>query len=238
MRLLEASSYEVQGFKCAGDFLFELSNGQPECMIVDLQMPKMTGLELQHRLASTGVNIPTIVISAHDEPGTREQCIAAGALAYLLKPIRKAALLTAIDTAIEASINGRLRALGEGPEAPMRQRYQQIVDRFEESVRANVGTVDRLSDICKVVGLGHRTVLRAVRIIHGTTPFRFAKSLRLSEVRKALLSAHLASETVTAVAMRFGFRELGRFAADYRAAFGESPSETVGRGHAASRHSQ
>ena len=121
---------------------------------------------------------------------------------------------------------------------PTRQRYQQIVDRFEEAIRANVATVDRLSDICEAAGLGQRTLLRAVRVIHGTTPFRFAQSLRLAEARKALLSAHAAPETVTAVAMRFGFRELGRFAADYRAAFGESPSETIGRGSAASRHCQ
>ena len=72
-------------------------------MIVDLQMPNMTGLELQHHLARTGIKIPTIVITAHDEAGTRERCIAAGAAAYLLKPVRKAALLTAITSAIEAS---------------------------------------------------------------------------------------------------------------------------------------
>jgi FixJ family two-component response regulator len=103
MRLLETSSYDVRGFQSARELLSGLSDGHPECMIVDLQMPNMTGLELQQHLARTGIKIPTIVITAHDEPGTREQCIAAGAAAYLLKPIRKAALLTAIDQAIETS---------------------------------------------------------------------------------------------------------------------------------------
>ena len=103
MRLLETSSYDVQGFQSAHELLCGLSDGHPECMIVDLQMPNMTGLELQHHLAGTGIKIPTIVITAHDEPGTRERCIAAGAAAYLLKPIRKATLLTAISMAIDTS---------------------------------------------------------------------------------------------------------------------------------------
>jgi FixJ family two-component response regulator len=103
MRLLETSSYDVRGFQSARELLSGLSDGHPECMIVDLQMPNMTGLELQQHLARTGIKIPTIVITAHDEPGARARCIAAGAAAYLLKPIRKAALLTAIDTAIETS---------------------------------------------------------------------------------------------------------------------------------------
>lgn len=101
MRLLETSSYDVRGFPSARELLSGLSDGLPDCMIVDLQMPNMTGLELQHDLARTGIKIPTIVITAHDEPGTRERCIAAGAAAYLLKPIRKVALLTAISMAIE-----------------------------------------------------------------------------------------------------------------------------------------
>jgi FixJ family two-component response regulator len=101
MRLLETSSYDVKGFGSARDLLSGLAAGLPECLIVDLQMPNMTGLELQQHLARTGITIPTIVITAHDEPGTKERCIAAGAAAYLLKPLRKASLLTAIDAAIE-----------------------------------------------------------------------------------------------------------------------------------------
>ena len=103
MRLLETSYCDVRGFQSARELLSSLSDGLPECMIVDLQMPNMTGLELQHHLARTGIKIPTIVITAHDEPGSRERCLAAGAAAYLLKPIRKAALLSAIDKAMETS---------------------------------------------------------------------------------------------------------------------------------------
>src|SRR5262245_10266568 len=103
VRLLETSSYDARGFPSARELLFDLADARPECMIVDLQMPSMSGLDLQHHLARTGIKIPTIVITAHDEPGSRERCMAAGAAAYLLKPIRKAALLAAIDQAIATS---------------------------------------------------------------------------------------------------------------------------------------
>jgi len=58
----------------------------------------MTGLELQHHLGRSEVRMPTIVIAAHDEHGTRERCLAAGAAAYLRKP--QAALIEAIAAAI------------------------------------------------------------------------------------------------------------------------------------------
>ena len=99
MRLLETSSYEVRIFESASEFIAALPQGMPECMIVDLQMPNMTGLELQHHLTRAGIKVPTIVITAHDELGSRERCTAAGATAYLLKPLRKAVLIAAIDTA-------------------------------------------------------------------------------------------------------------------------------------------
>ena len=98
-RLLETCSYEVQTFEAASELIAALPHGIPECIVVDLQMPNMTGLELQHHLARSGIKIPTIVITAHDEPGTRERCVAAGAAAYLLKPLSKAVLIAAINTA-------------------------------------------------------------------------------------------------------------------------------------------
>ena len=107
--------------------------------------------------------------------------------------------------------------------------YHQIVDHFEDVAHANLGKLTLISDFRRVAGVSQRTLLRAFRTIHGTTPHRYLHECRLSKVRQALLSSDSASETVTQVAMRFGFRELGRFATDYRARFGESPSETLHR---------
>ena len=104
-RLLETSSYEVQTFAGAIEFIADLSQRKPDCIVVDLQMPVMTGLELQHHLTRARILIPVIVVTAYDEPGSRERCLAAGAVDYLLKPLRKAVLVAAINTAITGRTN-------------------------------------------------------------------------------------------------------------------------------------
>jgi FixJ family two-component response regulator len=70
-------------------------------LIADLQMPEMTGLELQLALARRGVQIPIIIITAHDEAGMRERCKSAGAIAYLAKPVSDTSLFAAIVAAGE-----------------------------------------------------------------------------------------------------------------------------------------
>lgn len=98
-RLLSTRSFTTRTFESAPQFLASLPEGQPDCLIADLQMPEMTGLELQRRLALKGLQIPTIIITAHDESGMREQCESAGAIAYLLKPVQDTSLFAAIDAA-------------------------------------------------------------------------------------------------------------------------------------------
>lgn len=99
-RLLGASAIRVRSFASGREFLESLSVEAPECLIVDLQMPEMTGLELQCELGRLGARIPTIVITAHNERGLRERCLAAGASAYLIKPLDGTQLLASIDSAV------------------------------------------------------------------------------------------------------------------------------------------
>ena len=95
-RLLRTRAFEVRTYTSARDFLAALPDGLPECLIVDLQMPEMTGLELQRHLTRDKIQIPTIVITAHDEAGARERCESAGAAAFLSKPLQDKVLLDAI----------------------------------------------------------------------------------------------------------------------------------------------
>src|SRR5262249_38140323 len=81
----------------AREFLTALSDGLPECLIVDLQMPEIDGVELQRRLTLSGVRIPTIVITGRNEAEARERCLTAGAFAFLAKPLQDTLLLAAID---------------------------------------------------------------------------------------------------------------------------------------------
>ena len=107
-----------------------------------------------------------------------------------------------------------------------RERYQDIVDRFVRIAQANLDKPARIPDLCHAVGVEPRQLRRACQAILGMTPVSHLQTLRLSEVRRTLSTQDGAASTITAVASRFGFHELGRFAAAYRAAFGEHPSET------------
>jgi FixJ family two-component response regulator len=69
--------------------------------VLDLQMPGTSGLDLQRQLVRTGPQVPTVVITGHDEPGMEARCLAAGARAYLRKPLEAGTLLAAIEAAID-----------------------------------------------------------------------------------------------------------------------------------------
>src|SRR5262245_42694508 len=99
-RLLAVFSFRPQTFASAEEFLESLSDDVPECAVVDLHMPGMGGLELQHRLALAKLRIPTIIVTAHTEIGFKEQCESAGAVAYLQKPLNETALISAINRAV------------------------------------------------------------------------------------------------------------------------------------------
>jgi len=110
---------------------------------------------------------------------------------------------------------------------PTSTHYRQLVEHFEEIARANLHESPPIPDLCAALAISPRTLVRAVRAIHGTTPSRHRHALALAAARRALLDGATAS--VREAALRSGFRELGRFAADYRAMFGENPSETLRR---------
>ena len=104
-RLLRVRALHARTFGSAQEFLAALPRGMPECLILDLQMPAMGGLELLRHLAGIGIKIPTIVITAHGDGGVRERCESAGAIAFLLKPVQDSSLFAAIDAAARLSRN-------------------------------------------------------------------------------------------------------------------------------------
>jgi FixJ family two-component response regulator len=99
-RLLRSADFDADAYESGSEFLEALRAGVPDCAVLDLQMPEMTGLELQQRLKDTHVSLPVIVITGHDEPGMQGRCLKAGAIAYLRKPIDGNDLLEAISRAL------------------------------------------------------------------------------------------------------------------------------------------
>ena len=100
-RLLRSHAFRAQSFGSGQEFLAALPEGLPSCLIVDLQMPEMNGLELQQHLVSSGIEIPTILISAHGDVGSRSG--EGTFVASLRKPLQEDILFSAIDKAIGSS---------------------------------------------------------------------------------------------------------------------------------------
>ena len=98
-RLLRTRGFHAKTFASAQELIAFLPKGQPECLIVDLQMPEMNGLELHQHLIRRGMEIHTIIITAHQDSDLQRRCQAAGVAAYLLKPLQDTALFAAIASA-------------------------------------------------------------------------------------------------------------------------------------------
>jgi FixJ family two-component response regulator len=100
-RTLRVRTFQSRTFGSAQEFLASLPDGLPECLIVDLQMPDMTGLELHNHLTHRGIHIPTIIITAHRDNRVRERPESGSLVAILLKPLQNASLFDAIDAAMK-----------------------------------------------------------------------------------------------------------------------------------------
>ena len=103
-RLLRSSGFRAEAFASAEEFLDSESAGATACLILDLRMPGMNGLELQRRLAQNGNPLPVIFLSAHASEEDERSALRAGAVRFLRKPISKEALLSAIRDALKRSI--------------------------------------------------------------------------------------------------------------------------------------
>jgi FixJ family two-component response regulator len=98
-RLLRVHGINSRNYPSAGAFLEALPSHMPDCLIVDVNMPDMTGIELQCELLNCDVRIPTIVISASDDKSIAASAGSLGAIAFFLKPVPRDALMAAINSA-------------------------------------------------------------------------------------------------------------------------------------------
>jgi FixJ family two-component response regulator len=100
-RLLRSLGLDVETFATAEDFLTSLEHHSPACLLLDVRMPGMSGLELQEHLASAGRRIPIVFITAHEDEQARLQALAGGATDFLQKPFDEQALRDAVAKALE-----------------------------------------------------------------------------------------------------------------------------------------
>jgi len=103
MRLMRSAGLSVEAFGSGAEFLQSLETRLPDCVVLDLHMPDMDGFNVQARLARKWAALPVIIVTGHDLPRARERAMAAGASAFLRKPVHDRILLDAISAATECA---------------------------------------------------------------------------------------------------------------------------------------
>jgi FixJ family two-component response regulator len=95
-RLMQSAGLKSQSFSSAEKFLAKVDDHQRGCILLDITMPRMTGLQLQAELKKHGIDLPVIAVSARDDANTREMARELGAAFFFRKPVDDQALLDAI----------------------------------------------------------------------------------------------------------------------------------------------
>jgi FixJ family two-component response regulator len=103
-RLLDAAGFRCTAYASAEAMLADSASLDAACVISDLKLPGLSGLELLAELRARGGRAPLILITAHDTPGLREDAVRRGAAAYMAKPFRGTALIEAVRSAIEPAL--------------------------------------------------------------------------------------------------------------------------------------
>ena len=101
-RLLRVACMDVEEYASGREFLRALADPLPDCVVLDMYMPAMNGLEVQADLATHHPGLPVVFISAHDDAAAEQRAMEAGAVVFLHKPFSEQKLLDAIATATDA----------------------------------------------------------------------------------------------------------------------------------------
>ena len=140
IRLIESFGFRAAAFDSAENFLSAGQLNDTSCLIVDVQMPSMSGLQLQRQLAAADCRIPIIFITAYDDKETRRRAMQAGAIAFLGKPFSDEQLLQSIRLALhqsgdEAGVAGNLISIIDHDESA-RRSAARLIESFGFSVAA------------------------------------------------------------------------------------------------------
>lgn len=153
-RLLSMAGYRVESFPSAQEFLERSPPDIPACLVTDLRMPGMNGLDLQSELTNAGWEIPLIFVTGHGDVRTSVRAMKAGAIEFLTKPFQERELLTAIANALQLD---RARRHGKAERAALQERYNSLTPREREVMKHVVaGTLNK--KIAAELNVGEKTV--------------------------------------------------------------------------------
>jgi FixJ family two-component response regulator len=128
-RLLKTVGLHAEVFETAQDFLQQQTRTGPSCLVLDMRLPGMSGLEVQRKLIEAGVNIPIIFITAHGDIPMTVKAMKSGAVEFLTKPFRDQDLLDAIEQALQRDQTVRQQ---QNEIALLQERYRSLTARERE----------------------------------------------------------------------------------------------------------
>jgi RNA polymerase sigma factor (sigma-70 family) len=153
-RLIGSMGLQVELFGSAQEFLASKLPNVPSCLVLDIRLPGISGLNLQHQLAQANIQIPIIFITAHGDIRMTVRAMKAGAAEFLTKPFRDQDLLDAIQLALERDRNRRQQ---EAELAVLRDRFDSLSPREREVVALVVsGMLNK--QIAAQIGAAENTV--------------------------------------------------------------------------------
>jgi FixJ family two-component response regulator len=152
--LIESAGLSVQAFSSAEEFLHSRRPEIPACLVLDVRLPHLSGLDLQRELARAGIQIPIIFLTGHGDIPMTVQAMKAGAIEFLTKPFREQDLLDAIHRATNFDRAARLqRAKLE----LLRERYHSLTAR-EREVMAHVVAGMLNKQVAQELGTTEKTI--------------------------------------------------------------------------------
>jgi FixJ family two-component response regulator len=153
-RLLAAEGFTVRAFTSAKAFLESYQPEALSCLVLDVAMPELDGLELQQRLTRAGILLPIVFLTGHGDIPMSVQAIQAGAVDFLTKPVKDVDLLRAVRVALQRAAEQR-ELIKEM--ALLRQRYSSLTQR-EREVMAHVVAGELNKQVAYALGIGEHTV--------------------------------------------------------------------------------
>ena len=151
-RLVRSVGFRVQGFESAREFLRSRKPNLASCLVLDVRMPGLSGLDLQRELAEAGVHIPIIFVTGHGDIPMSVQAMKGGAVEFLTKPLRDQVLLDAIQQAIardrvareRRARNTELRARYESLKPSEREVFKCVVSgMLNKQIADHLGATER-----------------------------------------------------------------------------------------------
>ncbi len=175
--LLRSVGQNVDSFDSANEFLAQRDAQRPGCLVLDVRLPDMSGLELQRRLRAMNDHIPIIFITGHGDVPMSVQTMKAGAADFLLKPFRDQDLLESVQAALRRDC---VQQAEQSDFAVTLANYRSLTDR-EREIMKYVVTGLRNKQIGRAVGLSEVTVkLHRAQVMHKMAATSLADLVRIA----------------------------------------------------------